>query len=582
MQRVYRIIIAALILAVAPTHAPAASAPPPGYSSSEIHVKFRQGTRVDSPDLLLPPDLANSVESISRLFGGIPKEKLDKMKESGEGRSQKRLPDLNLWFKIKLKQEADPSDFIEKLKRLGDVEHAEFAPLPAPSPAITPDFEGNQGYLEIAPGGIDALFSSTIPGGNGSGIKIYDVEYSWNQNHEDLSKASGILLLLDAGDSAVDPFNDNNHGTAVLGELIADNDTKGVTGISWGAEVGLAPANTALRGYNPAHAILLAVADGEAGDIILIEQQAFVCGLPSFGPSESVSSVFDAIQTAVANGFVVVEAAGNGSINLDQAACGTTFDRTVRDSGAIIVGAGKPPSSGADRERESFSTYGSRVDLQGWGRSVMTTGYGVFYTDPSDPTNPNRWYTAFFDGTSSASPIVAGATANLQGIALAHFGTPLDPSEIRTLLVATGSAQLGNTSEHIGPRPDLFRAISELLGVVAVAVTVDIKPRDFPNSINPKSKGLIPVAILTTNTFDATVVDPNTVRFGKNGTEAQLVHFALADADGDGDRDLILQFRTEDSGLQCGDTLASVRGRTFSGAAIEGSDSVRTVGCGLN
>jgi len=326
----------------------------------------------------------------------------------------------------------------------------------------------------------------------------------------------------------------------------------------------------------------LAVNDGEAGDVILLEQQTAVCNLPGglLGPIEWISSVFQAIQTAVANGFVVVEAAGNGNVNLDQTACGTTFDRTVRDSGAIIVGAGGPPSSGADRQRLSFSTYGSRLDVQGWGSSVMTTGYGNSYRDPDNPANASRWYTASFSGTSSASPMVAGAAANLQGIALAQFGTLLDSSQMRTLLVTTGSAQLGNTSEHIGPRPDLFRAISELLGVVAVAV--DIKPGDFPNSINLKSNGVIPVAILTTNAFDATTVDPATVRFGRNGTEAQPVHFALADADGDGDRDLILQFRNEDIGLQCGDTLASVRGRTFSGAAIQGSDSVRTVGCTLN
>jgi serine protease len=359
------IIVAILALIIGLTRTPAASAPSPGYSSTEIHVKFRQSTAPESPELLLPADLRNSLASITRLFGGIPAEKLDKMKEFGEGRGRKKLPDLNLWFKITLKPGSDPSDFIEKLKRLDGVEHAEFAPLPAPPPAITPDFKGNQGYLDIGPGGIDALFSSIIPGGNGSGVKIYDVEYSWNQTHEDLSKANGILLLLDTGDFAVDPFNDNNHGTAVLGELIADNDTKGVTGISYGADIGLAPANTAHRGYNPANAILLAVGDGVAGDVILIEQQAFVCGLPNFGPSESISSVFDAIQIAVANGFLVVEAAGNGNVNLDQAACGTVFDRTVRDSGAIIVGAGKPPSSGADREREPFSTYGSRVDLQG-------------------------------------------------------------------------------------------------------------------------------------------------------------------------------------------------------------------------
>src|SRR5437867_3898411 len=222
------IVVAILALIIGLTRTPAASAPPPGYSSTDIHVKFRQSTPIESPELLLPADLRNSVASITRLFRGIPAEKLDKMKEFGEGRGRKKLPDLNLWFKITLKPGTDPSDFIEKLKRLDGVEHAEFAPLPAPPPAITPDFKGNQGYLDTGPGGIDALFSSIIPGGNGSGVKIYDVEYSWNQTHEDLSKANGNLLLLDAGDSAVDPFNDNNHGTAVLGELIADNDTKGV------------------------------------------------------------------------------------------------------------------------------------------------------------------------------------------------------------------------------------------------------------------------------------------------------------------------------------------------------------------
>jgi hypothetical protein len=343
------------------------------------------------------------------------------------------------------------------------VEIAEPAPLPAPPPAITPDFTGNQGYLGPATDGIDAIFSATIPGGNGNGIKIYDVEYSWNQTHEDLSKANGVLLLLNAGDSSHDPFSNNNHGTAVLGELIADNNTKGVTGISSAANIGLAPAYTLNLGYNPANAILLAVADGFPGDVILIEQQIIVCGLPedSYGPLEWIPSVFDAIQTAVANGFVVVEAAGNGSVNLDQAACGTAFDRTMHDSGAIIVGAGGSPG-GLDRQRLSFSSYGSRLDLQGWGDNVMTTGYGNFYRNSNDLTNPNFWYTNTFSGTSSASPIVAGAAANLQGIALNRFGAPLIPVQIREALVETGSPQLGNTAEHIGPRPDLRAAIAEM------------------------------------------------------------------------------------------------------------------------
>jgi hypothetical protein len=110
-------------------------------------------------------------------------------------------------------------------------------------------------------------------------------------------------------------------------------------------------------------------------------------------------------------------------------------------------------------------------------------------------------------------------------------------------------------------------------------VPIDIKPGGFPNSINPRSKGVIPVAILTTDTFDSTTVDPTTVRFGPSGTEAAPVHAALEDIDGDGDTDMILHFNTQATGVQCGDTSASLTGQTSSGQMIEGSDSIKTVGC---
>lgn len=434
---------------------------PPGYSSEIIQVKFQVGTDVHSPNASLPLELLNSVDSINRLFTAS-EQQLVNVRVKGESRSAHKLPDLNLWLKIALKPGTDATSFIEDLKGLESVEIAEFAPLPSPLPADTSNFTDEQDYLDAATDGIDARYSWTIPGGNGSGITIYDVEYSWNQEHEDLSKASGTELLLNIGDSAIDPFSNNDHGTAVLGELVADNDSKGVTGISWGADIGLAPANTADLGYDLANAIMLAVNDGSPGDVILIEQQASVCGLSDYGPSEWISSVFDAIQTATANGFVVVEAAGNGNVDLDQEACGTTFDRSVRDSGAIIVGAGQPPGSGNDRERESFSSYGSRVDLQGWGSDVVTTGYGGFYKNSDDPSNPNFWYTNSFGGTSSASPIVAGAVANLQGISFEKFGVPLVSFQVRDLLVQTGSPQLGNTAENIGPRPNLRQAIEQM------------------------------------------------------------------------------------------------------------------------
>jgi len=439
---------------------------PPGFSAEIVQVKFKEGTDVHPPSAPLPPDLLTSVERITRLFT-LSEDEIDRLRAMGEQVSRNPLPNLNLWFQIILKPGTNAATFIENLGRLDSVETAEPAPLAAPPPAITPDFTPNQGYLGPAPDGIDAIFSATIPGGNGNGIKLYDVEYNtWNQTHEDLSKANGVPLLLNPGDSAPDTFHDD-HGTAFLGEVIADNDAKGVTGISWGADVGLAPTLTVNLGYNPANAILLAVDAGSPGDVILIENQTAVCGgecgedQVGCGPLEWIQSVFDVIQTAAASHITVVETVGNGGVDLDQPACDHKFDRTVRDSGAIFVGAGGAPGK-LDRQRLEFSCYGDRVDVQGWGEHVMTTGIGNFYRNPDDPANRNFWYTNTFGGTSGAGPIVAGATINLQGIALNRAGVPLLPIEIREILVRTGSPQLGNTAEHIGPRPNLRTAIAAL------------------------------------------------------------------------------------------------------------------------
>lgn len=452
---------------------------PAGYSSQAMHVKFREGTNVEQPLEGFPPGLRAAVVSHTKLFT-LPEEKLNELQAKERSRSGMPLPDLNLWVEMTLQSGTDAASFLAEMTRVATVEIAAPAPLPQPPPWIPPDFTRKQGYLDPALGGVEARFSWTIPGGNGSGVTIYDVEYNWLQTHDDLSKACGVAVLVDSGDSNSPPgFEElgcpapcdginREHGTAVLGEMIADRDTRGVTGISWGAKIGLAPANTLNRGYNPANAILLAVANGSAGDVILLEQQYPVCGLLDFGPIEVLPSVFDAIQTAIAYGFVVVEAAGNGGVNLDHAACSGIFDRSIRDSGAIIVGAGHQPSSGLDRQREEFSSFGSRIDLQGWGSDVVTTGYGDLYLASDRPAEPGFWYTGVFSGTSSAAAIVAGAVANLQGIALAQSGVPVAPLQIRTLLVQTGSPQLGNTDEPIGPRPNLRQADAQL--------ALDIKP----------------------------------------------------------------------------------------------------------
>ena len=110
-------------------------------------------------------------------------------------------------------------------------------------------------------------------------------------------------------------------------------------------------------------------------------------------------------------------------------------------------------------------------------------------------------------------------------------------------------------------------------------VAIDIKPGGTPNVINLGSNGKIPVAILSSATFDAATVDPTTVTFGHSGTEASVVDYSLSDVNGDGRQDLVCHFNTQDAGLICGDTSGLLRAKTKLGWPLLGSDSIVTLPC---
>ena len=111
-----------------------------------------------------------------------------------------------------------------------------------------------------------------------------------------------------------------------------------------------------------------------------------------------------------------------------------------------------------------------------------------------------------------------------------------------------------------------------------VAVDIDVKPGTEVNPIQLKSKGNIPVAIMSTNIFDATSVIPNSVLFGPNKASIVHKHAHEEDVDNDGRVDLIMHFRTRETGIICGDTTVSLSGMTFDGQEIRGVDNI-TVMC---
>ena len=397
------------------------------------------------------------------------------------------VPDLSLYYTAEVPYE-EASRLVEDLAKEALVDAVYIKPPAEPAglfddelvtltteaPPATPNFVVEQGYLGPAPGGIDANYAWTHPGGTGVGVNVIDIEGAWRFTHEDLLlKLSGVV-----GGIPTTNLDWRNHGTAVAGEISADHNGLGVDGICPDAMFG--GISIFGPGQGSANAIKQAADHLKAGDIILIE-------LHRPGPRYSFQprwdqkgyiaiewwpDDFDAIQYATAKGVIVVEAAGNGTENLDDgiynnpapgfpASWTNPFNRGNRDSGTIVVGAGAPPpgthgaNHGPDRSRLDFSNYGALVDAQGWGREVTSTGYG----DLQGGSDENKWYTNHFSGTSSASPIVVGALGCVQGGLKAAGQTLLTPANARSLLRTTGSPQTDApgwpATQRIGNRPDL-------------------------------------------------------------------------------------------------------------------------------
>ena len=367
---------------------------------------------------------------------------------------------------------------------------AAVATAPDGEQAPTPNFIAQQLYLEVAPGGIDARYAWTRGGGKGQGVRVVDVEGAWRFTHEDLLQNQGGVI---GGTQSTD-IGWRNHGTAVTGVFGADENAFGVTGIAPLADT----RAISIFGSTGSAAAIRQAADAlSAGDIILIElhrpgPDANGTGQDGFIAIEWWPDDFAAVVYAASRGVIVVEAGGNGARNLDAAVFNTPaagfpagwrnpFNLANPQSGALIVGAGAPPPGthgrdhGPDRSRLEFSNYGARVDVQGWGREVTTAGYG----DLQGGGNEDLWYTDVFSGTSSASPVIVGAVACMQGALRSASRPLLTPATARAILRTTGSLQTDAparpATQRIGNRPNLRQALLQLIPVIKVKDVKDTK-----------------------------------------------------------------------------------------------------------
>ena len=142
-----------------------------------------------------------------------------------------------------------------------------------------------------------------------------------------------------------------------------------------------------------------------------------------------------------------------------------------------------------------------------------------------------------------------------------------------------------------------------LEGEPSIEFFVDIKPGSCVNPLNPKSKGVLPVAILGTHGLDVMMIDPSTIRLSRDGVEGEVAPIrvgyedvatplqcelpASSDSLGDGAMDLILKFKTQEivqslnlwdvAGERVTLTLSANLREEFGGTSLSGQDDVKVL-----
>lgn len=214
----------------------------------------------------------------------------------------------------------------------------------------------------------------------------------------------------------------------------------------------------------------------------------------------------------------------------------------------------------------------------------------LIFSADTIPLNTWTHVAGVFDGSTHALTVyVNGHASNFFSIP-ANISAPFVNNEP----VLIGAGDLGSNVrdffEGSIDEVELFnRAITqpEIQAIVnagsagkTIPISIDIKPEGVPNSINLGSNGNVPVAVLSTETFNAATLILPSIRFAgapiqarKNGT----LMASFEDVNGDGRPDLVLHFATQALGLNHSSTEATLTGLTTDGRCVSGTDSVNIV-----
>jgi hypothetical protein len=352
----------------------------------------------------------------------VPTERIRDLETQAVRRGFPRERSLTSYWRLDARRTEKRQQLFERLSRTDSVEQAYFE-MSGSDPQVNPAddvFAIEQLHVNAAPVGIDARWAWTQPHGSGASVGFIDLEQGWTFNHEDLP----LIVPLPGVRQDVNPAS-QSHGTAVMGIAVGVDNAKGIIGVApTPAWASVASHYRAFDGTSDhvADAICAVLASGSlaSGDVLLIEYQDYLNR-----PSEADPMVWDAIDLATDLDYIVIEAAGNGNLDLDTVPeLNRLNPATFKDSGAVIVAAGMSALDAAGKGHDRWvlalpgpgSNFGSRVDCYAYGENVVTAGPGFTAGAVLGGTGPTNEYRSDFGGTSAAAAIVAGAALVLQGM----------------------------------------------------------------------------------------------------------------------------------------------------------------------
>lgn len=238
---------------------------------------------------------------------------------------------------------------------------------------------------------------------------------------------------------------------------------------------------------------------------------------------------------------------------------GTTFT-TIDYPGAI--------STGTYRINDTGNIVGWYVDASGNNHGFLYDGATYTTIEPPGSTFTHAY------GINNAGDIVGSYEDITGGHGFLYDGTTYHILDYPGA-TGTGTESINDFGTIVGGYGDTSGDSHGYVATVIIIVTIDIKPGSFPNSINLKSKGNVPVAILSSPTFDATTVDQSTAVF--INASPLSIGKTPKDVNGDGLLDVVLHFKTQDLDLQTGDAEACLTGEMYDGQIFKGCDSVRII-----